>query len=463
MKRMRWLALLAVFGLIAAACGSDDSSDDTASSDDTSSSDSSSSGDDDSTEEDGDGGGELLTDVGVSEEAIKLGVITDLTGPFAGLTVPITDGLQAYWESVNDDGGIAGRNVELEIRDAAYDIDAHGTFYDELADDGDEGVVMLQMNLGSPMTAAHREDFVDDQLAAIPLSWNSSWSTENGANIMEFGTNYCIEAMNGIEWMAENRDVTKVAIVGRAGDYGEDGSIGAKKAVEALGLEVVFDGQGQVVPGADPTPVATGIAESGADVVWTTVGPSELGALMGRSAELGYTGLWAGNGPSYNQVLLGTAGLADLIGATYTHFAPLPEMNPDQSPAMKEYLDILTEYRPDGPYLGAQLSGYAMARMAHQGLLAAVENGDLTRQGVVDAMQSTTIDMGGLMADITYGGAPNDIIPRDTFVFSVDPSLYDAEATWSTGAVGSDGLVTIEEGYIGSVAEGFEYEPCFGI
>ena len=55
------------------------------------------------------------------------------------------------------------------------------------------------------------------------------------------------------------------------------------------------------------------------------------------------------------------------------------------------------------------------------------------------------------------------MIPRESFVFEIDETLYDAEATMLTGGVGADGLVTLEEGYIGDVAAGFEYEPCFGI
>ena len=69
----------------------------------------------------------------------------------------------------------------------------------------------------------------------------------------------------------------------------------------------------------------------------------------------------------------------------------------------------------------------------------------------------------GLAADITYNGNPDDVIPRESFVFSIDTEAYDAEATMASGAVGSDGLVLIDDGYVGDVATSFEYEPCFGI
>ena len=464
MKLMvRLLALLAVLSLVAAACGSDGDGDTASDGGTTTPADDAPA--DDAPADDApadDAPAEMATDVGVTDDEIRLGLITDLTGPFAGLTVPITDGLEGYWEWVNSNGGIAGRDVILDIQDAAYDIDAFGQFYDQMSDDGDEGSVMMQMSLGSPMTASIREDLVDDEFAAIPLSWNSSWSDEASGNIYEFGTNYCVESMNGIEWMAKNKDVTKVAVIGRAGDYGEDGSIGAKMAIEALGLELAYDGQGQVVPGADPTPVATAIAESDAELVWITGGAADLAGMMGRAAELGYTGLWAGNGPSYNQVLLASEALAGLLGATYTNFSPAPAMDPAQSAGMAEALAIFKETRPDSQYNAAYVIGYIMGEIARQGLETAAANGDMTRQGVVDALAATSVDLQGLTETITYSGNPNDVIPRESYVYSIDPSGYDPEATMGTGVPGNDGVVQIDT-FTGDVAAGFEYEPCFGI
>ena len=110
-----------------------------------------------------------------------------------------------------------------------------------------------------------------------------------------------------------------------------------------------------------------------------------------------------------------------------------------------------------------ELESYIMGEIARQTLEAAAASGDLTRAGVVAAAQTVEVDLKGLAANINYAGNPNDTIPRETFVLAIDPDLYDAEATMTTGSVGADGLVLIEDGYIGDVARGFEYEPCFGI
>ena len=275
MRRLRWLlAVLLSLSLIAAACGDDE---DTTVDSDAEAADTVAEAepDDDMAEEDmaeeeseepaEEAAPEILTGLGVDAEnkIIRLGLNTDLSGIFAGLTTVITDGQVAFWERVNDEGGIDGWTIETVILDNAYDVPTHLENYDQLSGEGDKGVVMLTNSTGSPHTAAIAEALIEDDLVAIPLSWYSGWADpEIGKNVLEVQANYCVEAMNGVTYMSEQFG-KKIAIVGFPGDYGEDGSIGAKIAAEALGLEVVYDGQAQVIPGADQTPVTTGIAESG--------------------------------------------------------------------------------------------------------------------------------------------------------------------------------------------------------
>ncbi len=60
---------------------------------------------------------EIATDFGVTDDTIRIGLNADLSGIFAPLVTQIVDGQEAYWEIVNDNGGIAGRQVELVVLD----------------------------------------------------------------------------------------------------------------------------------------------------------------------------------------------------------------------------------------------------------------------------------------------------------------------------------------------------------
>ena len=197
---------------------------------------------------------EILTDFGVTDDTIRIGLNADLSGIFAPLVTQIVDGQEAYWEIVNDNGGIAGRQVELVVLDNAYDVPTHLENYEEMAAESDDGVVMFSQSTGSPHTAATAEALVEDDLLAIPLSWYSGWADPTiGENVLELYTSYCLESMNGLSYLAGAHDASTVAIISFPGEYGQDGAFGAKAAAEALGLEVVYDGEGAVVPLRVPT------------------------------------------------------------------------------------------------------------------------------------------------------------------------------------------------------------------
>jgi ABC-type branched-subunit amino acid transport system substrate-binding protein len=404
--------------------------------------------------------GEVETDVGVTDTEIKVGLLSDLTGAFAATVVPLTDGEEAYIERLNEQGGVAGRTVVPDIRDTGYQVDVHQQLYDQMASTGDDGVAFIAFSTGSPMTAAIRGDLSADNLGAIPLSWNSSWAADESANIFEYGTPYCVEAMNGITWLTEQNDAKTVAIISFPGDYGEDGAIGAKLAAEQLGLEVVYDGQGAVVPGADQTPVISAIVEANPDIVWTTINPGTLSDIIGGAVGGGYTGQWGGNGPSYAPQLMGTE-VGPLLDQYYTLFTPYAGFNAVESEGMADVVAMMREYRPDAPFQGVYVLSWIQGELLRQGLEAAAANGDMTRAGIIEAFHTTEFDMRGVMPNISYSGDPNDQVIRSSFVYDITSANYSADATVMDDV--GDGTELLDEAFMSETAENWVYEPCFAI
>src|SRR3970282_162174 len=50
--------------------------------------------------------------VTVTDDTIYFGLLAALTGPFSGSVIDVIDAQTAFWSKVNDEGGIAGRQVE---------------------------------------------------------------------------------------------------------------------------------------------------------------------------------------------------------------------------------------------------------------------------------------------------------------------------------------------------------------
>lgn len=440
----KWVGALMAFSLIAAGCGDDD--DDGGATGTTA----------------GDGGGEepaeIATDYGVTDDTIRVGMLADLSGIFAPLVVEIVEAQEVYFEMVNDNGGIAGRQVELVIEDNAYDTTRHQEIYERMRAQSADGVVWISQSTGSPHTASIAQLLVDDELGAIPLSWYSGWPDEDfGQNVFESYTNYCIESMNGVDWIAREGG-QQLAILSFPGEYGQDGAAGAKLAAEALGLEIVYDGEGAVVPGADQTPVIAELVDSGADWVWATINPTTLAEIMGGAASEGFSANWSGNSPTYSFKLLGTE-LAPLLDEHYFLSTYIVTWGEDV-PGMEQLVSEMQARRPDAPISDVYIVGWTEAMATHQILERAAENGDLTRAGVVAAANEVEVDYQGLAPNQSWAGDPNDYIVRESYIYDVELDQFNIVPVTEEG--GSTGAVLAEGPFVSDFATEYTYEgPCF--
>lgn len=408
---------------------------------------------------------EIATDVGVDDTTIKIGLLADLTGIFAPLVTDIVTAQEVYWDRVNEAGGIAGRQIELVVEDTGYDVTTHGEKYEEIR----EEVVALSQSTGSPHTASIVPDMEEDNMVAVPLTWYSGWADpEIGTNVLEQGTNYCLEAMNVVDWLTrkheeDNGEKPTLAIISFPGEYGQDGATGAKIAAEELGLEVVYDGEGAVVPGQDQTAVISGIVQANPDWVFTTINPTTLGEIMGGAVAQGFQGMWTGSLPSYDFRMLDTP-IAEAIDQFYWQSSYQVSYGTDV-PGMAELTEAMTAAEPDARVSDAAVIGWIEARIIETVLRQAAENGDMTRQGVLDAALSIPeIDFGGLQPKQTYAGEPNEYVLRQSAIFKPSLEFYNegggASATYGGG--GNTGSELVEDFFASETAENYNYDgACF--
>jgi ABC-type branched-subunit amino acid transport system substrate-binding protein len=402
--------------------------------------------------------GEVATDVGVDLEAgtITVGLLSDLSGPFAPLVQVIVAGQEMYWADVNANGGIGGLTVEVETRDTGYDVDTHVQLYEELKTQ----VVAFAHSTGSPQTVAINSSLQADGILAIPLTWYSGWSDPAiNANLVPHGVPYCIESMNMIEYLKlQMPDATTIAIASSPGDYGEDSNAGARLAAEALGLEIVYDGTGLINAQDDATlaEVAAGIAGSGAELVWITTSPTPFGSIYGQALAGGFTtALWSGAGPTWNPALVGPESpIKDALAQNFfisQYYAPWGA-DTEGNQAVRDLVEAAGQ-----PPLDYYAEGVIEATILHQALQAAYDAGDLTQAGVLAAAKALeSVSFGGMAPDETYVGEPNDRVQRAQFISRPDPE----------GLAGgtSTGATLIESMYTSPIAEAYEFtEACFAL
>ncbi len=408
----------------------------------------------------------VLTDgITVTDDTIYLGVLADLSGPFSGNVVDLIDAQLAFWARLNAEGGVAGRHVELLIVDTGYSLDRHATLYAELADK----VVMFSHSTGSPHTALIADDLVADDRLAIPVSWYSGWAEPTlGANVLEVGSNYCVEAMNAISFLAQSHQqqfgvLPTIAIATDVGDYGGDSAAGARYAAEQLGVQVVFDADNQIIFGGDLSGIIGGIAGTDPDYTWLATDPISMSTIVAGSLSLGYQGAWSGAMPTFSPRLLDTA-LGDYLSQAWFLSVLYAPMGSDV-PGMQAVYDVLAEAFPNRYPSDGLIKGYLEYSIALQILERAAEAGDLTPAGVVAAARDTgALFFDGISPDNVYAGTLNETAARATAIYRPDKAIFDEQggldASFSDGAVSPYTL--LQPFFISDIAAEYQFDqPCY--
>jgi ABC-type branched-subunit amino acid transport system substrate-binding protein len=400
----RLLAVLLAALLVTASCGGGRDDDDDAGGDDGG----------------GSEGGTPAEAPGFDGETIRLGVITPTSGRVAVIGEPLTNGDRAYWDYVNEElGGVGGKYpVELVVEDSAYDAPTAVQKYNEMKGD----VVMFNQLLGTPIVNALLEQLQGDDIVAQPASLDSFWVREQ--NLLPIGAPYQIQAINGIDWYVNDgggSTDSKICILRQDDPYGEAGLEGVEFVLDDLGMELASEATFPV-GNADFTAQITQLQGDGCEAVWLTSTPTDTGSALGKAAELGYAPKWLGQSPTWIGAFIDSP-LLPYLEANYVWISEGPEYGDDSVPGMSELLRIQETYAPDqAPDIYFNF-GYLESKAVHQVLEAAVENGDLSREGIIEAMNSIdefTFD--GLFGDYGWGEPDDRNPPRSSSIFEVDAS-----------------------------------------
>ncbi|MQA09058.1 MAG: ABC transporter substrate-binding protein [Pseudonocardiaceae bacterium] len=422
-RPVKLLAGLAILGLVSAGCGV---------------------GRDD--------GGDGQTGAGVTSEpcpkavnqdngCIYLGTISDLTsGPFAALAVPITDAQKAFWKRVNQQGGIGGYDIDVTryVRDNKYNPETHNQVYQEIKGD----VLGLAQTLGSPTTAAIINDLESNKVVAAPASWTSAWAFQDV--ILESGTNYCFEAMNSVDYGVEQRKAKSVMAVHYAGDYGEDAAAGARIAANKQGVrfEAVETEEGQ----DNQAGAIEAVASKKPDLLILTTGPTDAAVIVGQAAARGYRGMVIGTSPTWNPGLLASPA-AEALKAMYLQSGPWAPFGSD-TPGHRAMRKALGKVEPNDGYT----SGWVWSYPLKAALEKATQNGNLTREGLLEAVQSLReVDYEGMLPKEAgnFSGSPNQTTFRQSLISKPDESA-------------PSGVTLQEDFFVGSTAKGHNFDkPCF--
>ena len=244
--------------------------------------------------------GSFPTGADPSKGCIYLGLINDYTGPYGALGPALELGQRAFWLWANQSGGVGDYSVTIiEGGDAQYNPAKHLEVYNSQRD----SVAALAMSLGTPQTLFILDELDKDDMIAAPMSWYSGYGFKDVDKglIVEFGSSYCAQGMNAVDWAIGNLpvDIKTIGIIGNAGDYGGDWAKGVQAAAEANGVTVAWS----YLPPATEFDVAQAVGlmvTQPVDAYFPALGPTAMAQVAGGAFQQGLTPFAMMAAPSFN-------------------------------------------------------------------------------------------------------------------------------------------------------------------
>jgi branched-chain amino acid transport system substrate-binding protein len=420
-------ALLLVLGLVAAACGRDDEENGSDSDDTTE--DTSSDGTTDGT---GDDGGAAYTpattddcdgyepDAGITDDSIKIGSSLPVNLPFN----EIAAGWQAWFDTANADGGVAGRQVESVVLDDNYEPANTVRNAQTLIDD--EGVFALFNIVGTPNNLNVQEE---QNARCVPNLF-----TATGSHLMSIPDQfpwtigsiptYPVEMAALVDYLAEQQPDATIAVLYQADDFGEGYFAALTDLIADTDLTIVADST-YTAGTSDVAGQVTSLAESNADVVvlGTTLGacPNALGAVaeQGSWDPLVYISATCTSGTLMG-LAPGDSGIG-VMSAAYLKDPLDPQWDDDE--AMVQFREQgaaagLTEEQLNNGLVGY---GWTMGQLLQHVLETSPE---LTREAVMNtAWNLDNVEVGLLLPGITATTGEGDPYPIE----SLDLMTYNGD------------------------------------
>lgn len=378
-KNWRILTVLTALAMVLAACGSDGGGATDGGTPDTGDQTGTPTGDD--TEGNGQAEGDPYT----------IGYVTDLSGPLRDSYSPTLEGFQLYIDDLNANGGIDGHPVEVVVRDDELNAERAVSAAVDLVTNRD--VIGI---FGLSLSSTHQPVYEAMEQEQVPVVTGFSGI---GAALPP-AQDYAFSAGTIFEVAGEVAGEFTQTIVPDGGTlvcvtFESVGGIAACDHHEAAARDAGFDTERVVFPVAtrEFASVAEEITSMNPDIVTGHYGSEQNVGVVAALRQAGYEGpyLIANYGVTEQAVRRGmqAAGSQENI-FLFGRYAMIDE----SSPGLDELKAVGEELGTEFELSNAHVSGWGIARVAHEALAACGFPCDA--EGLNTALQDLSVDMRGV-------------------------------------------------------------------
>jgi ABC-type branched-subunit amino acid transport system substrate-binding protein len=333
--------------------------------------------------------GALSPEPGVSDHEIALGQIIALSGPLASITPDIVNSANAWFNQVNERGGIHGRKIKVVTLDDGYVPDKTVAAAKQMIE-GDDKVFALLNVTGTGNVAAIEPMLLKAKMPLLgPITGADALRKPMQPNLFHLRASYGDETEKMVQHLV-TLGIQKISVVYLDNGFGKDGFAGLEKAMKRRGMKLLSSAAVQQDASDVDKAVGTLLPTQPDVIIVITTGKATVEFIKQYNAK-------AKGIRYYAMSVMGTQSTLkalgpDGVGVVVTSVVPFPW---SASPAAREYRDAMQKAGYDGNISFMGFESYLNAKLMTEGLKRAGPN--LTRAKFTAAMEKMgRYDLGGV-------------------------------------------------------------------
>jgi branched-chain amino acid transport system substrate-binding protein len=348
-------------------------------------------------------------DPGATDTEIKIGQTVPFSGP-ASAYATIGKAQAAYFNMINEQGGVNGRKINLIQYDDAYSPPKAVEQVRKLVE-SDEVLLTFQI-IGTPSNAAVQKYLNAKKVPQLFAATGASKFTDpkNFPWTLGFNPNYFVEGRIYGQYILKEHPNAKVGVLYQNDDLGRDYLNGIKAGLgDKAATMIVAEASYEV---SDPTidSQILKLKSAGADLLFSASTPKFAAQTIKKVAELGWkpVHILDINATSVGAVMQ-PAGLEASKGVISVNYGKDP-LDPTwkDDPGMKKYLDFMAKYYPEGDK-NSSFNAYDYSTAQLMVHVLKQSGDDLTRANVLK--QATNLK--NVQLDLALPGIVDTTTPDD--------------------------------------------------
>lgn len=337
----------------------------------------------------------LAAEPGVTEKEVLVGSFIAQSGPYAAIGVPYANGIKAYFNWVNKNGGVNGRQIKFIIEDDQLNAANTTVAVKKLVEQ--DKVFALVGGLGTPGVVATYKYLETNKVPHIYQGAGSGLiAIPPNKYIFPVQPNYTTEGVLMVKYLSETKGAKTIAVIYRNLDDGKELAASVKAEAAKRGVKVVADIPVEATASDMSTQILQLTAANPDAIVVGLFNPQSASFLKQARGDFKLTK------PTYlmtysNADLTVAAGAAgNAVGVEAMAWVSVDFTDPNL-PIFKVYQQTFPGQLPNA----FGVAGLTAAEIFVEGLKRAGKN--LTREGLVKAMESFEKFTGMVAVDISYG------------------------------------------------------------